>query len=205
MIRTFIATLAVLMFAVAAFAGLTHGFSAMTAETARRQTVAARPIAIPPLAGLDQFGRHQGLANADDARVAIVDFIYTRCTSVCLVLGDSYQQLQAQILAAHLERRVRLVTVSFDPQRDTHAVIAAYAERMRVNPAVWTVLTPGDLAQLHAAMSTFGVIAKPAQLGQFVHNAAFNIVDRHGRLARIIPIDQPRLALDAAREIDSRP
>jgi cytochrome oxidase Cu insertion factor (SCO1/SenC/PrrC family) len=76
---------------------------------------------------------------------------------------------------------------------------------MRVNPAVWTVLTPSDPAQLRAAMSTFGVIAKPAQLGQFVHNAAFNIVDRHGRLARIVPIDQPRLALDAAREIDSRP
>jgi protein SCO1/2 len=137
--------------------------------------------------------------------VAIVDFIFTHCLSICLALGDRYQQLQAQILDAHLEQQLRLVTVSFDPEHDTPAVIANYAARMRVNPAVWTVLTPDDPAQLRAAMSTFGVIAKPADLGQFVHNAAFNIVDRHGRLARIVPIDQPRLALEAAREIGSRP
>ena len=151
MIRTFIATLAVLVIGAAAFASLTHGFTTMTAETARRQTVAARPIAIPPLAGLDQLGHHQALANADDARVAIVDFIYTRCTSICLALGDSYQQLQSQILAAHLERRLRLVTVSFDPEHDTREVIADYADRMRVNPLVWTVLTPDDPEQLQAA------------------------------------------------------
>ncbi len=205
MIRTLIATLAVLLIGVAAFAGLTHGFSALTAETARREAVAARPIAIPELAGINQLGSHQALVNPGDARVAIVDFIFTRCISICLALGDSYQKLQSQILAAHLEQRLRLVTVSFDPEHDTPTTIADYAERMRVNPAVWTVLTPDDPAQLRAAMSSFGVVAKRADLGQFVHNAAFNIVDRHGRLARIVPIDQPRLALEAAREIDSRP
>jgi protein SCO1/2 len=205
LIRTLIATFAVLLLGVAAFAGLTHGFTTLTAETARRQAVAVRPIAIPDLSGVDQLGLRRPMIDAADDRVAIVDFIFTRCTSICLALGDSYQRLQSQILSAHLERRLRLVTVSFDPEHDTPAIIADYAERMRVNPAVWTVLTPSDPAQLRAAMSTFGVIAKPAQLGQFVHNAAFNIVDRHGRLARIVPIDQPRLALDAAREIDSRP
>jgi len=167
--------------------------------------VASRPVAIPPLVGIDQLGHHHALAEADDTRVAIVDFIYTRCTSVCLALGDSYQQLQAQIIAAHLEQRVRLVTISFDPQRDTRQVIADYADRMRVNPAVWTVLTPDDAAQLRAAMATFGVIAKAAEGGQFVHNAAFNVVDRHGKLARIVPIDQPRLALEAASEISAGP
>jgi protein SCO1/2 len=205
MIRTLIATFAVLLLGICALAGLTHGFSALTAETARRYAVAARPIEIPELAGVDQLGRHQAMAGAADTRVTIVDFIFTRCTSICLALGDSYQQLQSQILAAHLEQRIRLVTVSFDPAHDTPAVIADYADRMRVNPAVWTVLTPGDLAQLRAAMSSFGVIAKPADLGQYVHNAAFNIIDLHGRLARIVPIDQPGLALDAAREIYSRP
>jgi hypothetical protein len=38
-----------------------------------------------------------------------------------------------------------------------------------------------------------------------VHNAAFNILDRHGRLARIVSIDQPRLALEVAGEISARP
>ncbi len=205
MIRTLIATLAVLLIGVSALAGLTHGFSALTAETARREAVAARPIEIPALVGVDQLGAHQAMVNPSDARVAIVDFIFTRCTSICLALGDSYQQMQRQILAAHLEQRLRLVTVSFDPARDTPDVIADYADRMRADPAVWTVLRPDDPAQLRAAMSTFGVIAKPADDGQFVHNAAFHIIDRHGRLARIVPIDQPRLALQTARQIDALP
>jgi protein SCO1/2 len=205
LIRSLVATVAVLLIALLAFAGLTHGFTVLTAETARRETVAARPIAIPVLSGVDQVGRHGSLVEADDTRVAIVDFVYTRCTSICLALGDSYQQLQTQILRAHLEQRVRLVTVSFDPEHDTPAVIGDYADRMRVNARVWTVLTPDDPVQLRAALSTFGVIVKPADRGQYVHNAAFNIVDRQGRLARIVPIDQPRLALDAAAEIGSRP
>jgi len=205
LIRTLIATVAVVLIGVSAFARLTHGFSALTTETARREAVAAQPIAIPKLYGVDQAGSHEALVDPGDDRVAIVDFIYTHCISLCLALGDSYQRLQGQILDAHLEKRLRLVTVSFDPAHDTPAVIADYADRMRVDPAVWTVLTPDDPAQLRAAMSTFGVIAKAADLGQFVHNAAFNILDRHGRLARIVSIDQPRLALDAALEIDSEP
>jgi protein SCO1/2 len=200
--RTLLATLAVLLAGVLAFGHLTQGFSVLTAEAARRQAVARSPFRVPGLVGIDQRGARRSLVDPEDHRVAIVDFVYTRCTSICSVLGSSYQQLQAQVEKQHLAGRIHLVTVSFDPEHDTPAVIADYGERLRAHPAVWTILSPGDRDQLRLSLKAFGIVVTPAQNGQFVHNAAFHLVDQHGRLARIIDIDQPQQAVAAARQLD---
>jgi protein SCO1/2 len=203
--RTLLATLAVLVAGAFAFAGLTHGFTVLTAESARRQAVAREPITIPELIGIDQQGQRRALIDKADDRVVIVDFIYTRCTSICSLLGGSYQQMQAAIEEAHLEHAVRLETVSFDPEHDTRAVIYDYSRRLRANPNLWTILTPLDPAALRRTLTVFGVVTTPAPQGQFIHNAAFHIVDRQGRLARIIDISQPREALAAALQLYRAP
>ncbi len=201
MTRTLIATLLVLTAGVLAFSGLTHGFTVLTAESARRQSVAAAPIRIPELIGIDQQGARRRAFESDEGRVLIVDFIYTRCTSLCTALGSSYQQLQSAIEAQHLEHAVRLVAVSFDPGHDTPAIIQEYGARLGAKPSLWTILTPLDADALRRSLNAFGVVAIPAPQGQFVHNAAFHVIDRHGRLARIIDITQPEAALSAARQI----
>jgi protein SCO1/2 len=201
MTRTLIAMLAIAAVGVLAFAGLTHGFTVLTSETARRQAVAAEPMAVPDLWGIDQTGKRRALLDKVDDRAVIVDFIFTRCTSVCSALGNSYQQLQADILEEHLEKAVRLVTVSFDPEHDTPAIIADYGRRFRANSEIWTILTPIDSEALRRALEAFGVVRVPAPAGQFIHNAAFNVIDRRGRLARIVDIGEPRKALAAARRL----
>jgi protein SCO1/2 len=201
MTRTLIATLLVLTAGVLAFSGLTRGFTVLTAESARRQSVAAVPIRIPELTGIDQQGARRPAFGSDEGRVLIVDFIYTRCTSLCSALGSSYQQLQNSIEAQHLEHAVRLVTVSFDPAHDTPATIREYAARLGAKSDLWTILTPLDPDALQRSLNAFGVVAIPAPQGQFVHNAAFHVIDRRGRLARIIDITQPGAALSAARQI----
>ena len=201
MSRTLIATFTVLLGGVLAFAQLTHGFSAITAETARRQSVARSPVRLPALLGIDQRGARRSLVDTKDHRVMIVDFVYTRCPSICSVLGSNYQQLQTQIEKEHLEGRIRLVTVSFDPEHDTLTVIADYGDRLHANPDVWTVLSPLDADQLRSSLKTFGIVVTPSGNGQFIHNAAFHVVDAEGRLARIIDIDQPQQAIAAARRL----
>jgi protein SCO1 len=202
MTRTLTATLAVLMAGVLAFAGLTRGFTVITAESARRQAVAAAPIPVPELIGIDQQGTRRRVFDAADHRVVIVDFIYTRCTSLCSALGSSYQRLQSAIEAQHLEHEVGLVTVSFDPAHDTQAVIREYGHNLGAKPDIWTLLTPLDPDALRRSLKVYGVVATPAPQGQFVHNAAFHVLDRRGRLARIIDITQPDAALAAARGLD---
>jgi protein SCO1 len=199
--RTLIAVLVIMVLGTLAFGRLTRSFTVLTAEAERRQAVAATPIEVPDLRGVDQTGKRRTLLDKTDERTVIVDFIFTRCTSICSALGTSYQQLQADIEEEHLENEVRLVTVSFDPEHDTPAIIADYGRRFRANPQIWTILTPTDSDALRRSLEAFGVVKVPAPLGQFIHNAAFNVLDRSGRLARIVDIGQPRRALAAAQHL----
>jgi protein SCO1/2 len=188
-----------------AFDQLTWGFTAFTSEAARQQAVQAQPVAVPAMGGHDQTGHAMQIASdpyaaaGETGRVAIVDFVYTRCTTLCSALGASYQRLQAQIIQAGLQDRVRLLTISFDPEHDTPAAIAAYATRMQADPKVWTVLTLDRTVDLPVLLKTFGVVVIPAPLEQFQHNAALHIVDGRGRLVRIMDINALQAALASAQ------
>jgi protein SCO1 len=208
--RTALATALVALAGASVLTWLTHGFTSLTAESARRAAVASAPVAVPRLQGVDQSGEVRDLfsepaAEGRPPRVAIVDFIYTRCNGVCSALGSTYQQLQTKIRERGLEDEVRLITVSFDPERDSPAALAQYAARMQAEPRLWTVATPLQPAQLPALLSTFGIVVLPAELpGEFQHNAAFHVLNADGRLARIVDIDDPMAALEEAISISRR-
>src|SRR5471032_232289 len=139
-----------------------------------------------------------------DGRVTIVAFIYTSCNSVCTVLGSEFQQMQQAIRDRHLQDKVRLMSISFDP-RDTDQRLASYVVRQRADPAIWNIVGIDAEAQRHAVLNTFGIVVLPAPLGEFVHNAAFHIVDSDGRLAKIDDFDLPSKALaDAVAMYEAR-
>jgi protein SCO1 len=201
--RTAVATAIVGAVGFVALFELTRGFKGLTSEAARRDAVQQSPVVLPVLQGIDQDGRRHPLFSDTEGsglqpRVAIVDFIYTRCAGVCSSLGGSYQQLQAEIRARHLEGQVRLITVSFDPKHDTAEILAAYARRMRVDSEVWTLVSPQRPEHLPSLLAAFGIVVVPAPMNQFQHNAAFHVLDLQGRLARIVDLDDPHGALEAA-------
>lgn len=193
-----------------AFDRLTWGYRAFTAETARKLAVLEHAVNVPEVWGRDQTGKHLRLtddpqgANANADRITLVDFVYTRCTTLCSALGTSYQQLQSQIVATGLQDRVRLLTVSFDPTHDTPSAIADYANRMHTDPTVWTVMTLDHAADLPGLLRAFGIVVVPAAQEQFQHNAALHVVDSEGRLRRIFDIDEPDQALVAAVQLSDR-
>jgi len=202
-------TLAALSLCVAlGVAGLhaaTFGFRVVSTESGRRLSVAARPVALPAVALSLPSGAGMPLPTsfATDARPAIVVFFYSRCESVCSVLGDEMQRLQAQIFARGLERRVRLVGISFDPADDA-AALAAYAARMGADPRLWRVAGVSDARARARLLEACGVTVVAAPFGQFVHNAAFHLVDRNARLVRILDYDDPDGALAAALALEAR-
>ncbi|CAM5179565.1 hypothetical protein CDEF62S_04938 [Castellaniella defragrans] len=194
-----------LVFALVAGLGslyaITDGYSVLTAEGARRQAVAAHPRMLPPARILTEAGEVLPL-EADlrrDGRVAIINFFYTRCISLCLAQGSITERLQQAIEAEGLQHRIRLISISFD-LRDKAPDLARYARRMGADDAIWQFMAFSDPAQAKAALGVFGITVVPAPLGEFEHNAAFHIVTPQGRLARILDLDQPGLALEAAKE-----
>ena len=193
---TFGAVLAVTLAGGAALYHGSSGFRAVSTESARRIAVAERPVPAPKthLAGAD--GHTTLLADelARDGRVALVTFIYARCQSVCRAVGTELQQMQEHIQARGAADKVRLVTISFDPRDDARALFE-YARMMKTDPDVWRLYGIPAGAERQGLLDAFGVIVVPAPLGEFEHNAAFHVVDRSGRLVRILDYAEPDAAL----------
>lgn len=143
-------------------------------------------------------------ASAASGAVTLVDFVYTRCQTVCLSLGSSFQQMQASLLKDQMtdpDSGVRLLSISFDSAHDTPTALAAYAQRLEANPKVWRFVRVPDAAQMEELLRRFEVVVVPDGRGDYEHNAAFLVFDTHGRLVRIFDLAEQQLALDYARHL----
>jgi protein SCO1/2 len=135
---------------------------------------------------------------APGGKVWLVDFVYTRCQTLCSSLGSIYQQLQAQIEARGLQGKVGLLSISFDPANDTAPALAAYSARMQMNPDVWQIITLTDWQDRRRLLDAFGIMVVPAPLGEFEHNAALHVVSSDGTLHQIIDYTDFNNALNVA-------
>jgi protein SCO1/2 len=162
----------------------TDGFSAYTLESARRLQALRSPAAVPALALELADGRLASL-HAIEARVLLVDFVYTRCDSYCSVLGTVFTQLQQRLAAEIAAGAVRLVSISFDPRHDTPQALAAYRERHRGDPHAWVLGRPAAAADLPGWLDAFGVVVIPDELGGYAHNAAVHVVGPDRKLVAI--------------------
>ena len=203
LIATFGLCLGVLLAGLAALFHATAGGTAYTTETLRRSEVAQAPLPVPDFRVIDAQGREQGLREllAGDGRVWIVDFVYTRCATLCLALGTVFQQLQAELVAQGLQDRVGLLSISFDPEQDRPPALADYARRMGMQPDAWRLLSLAEPADRRRLLESFGIMVVPAPLGEFEHNAALHIVTADGRLVRILGLEQGAQALQLARRL----
>ena len=167
-----------------------------------REAPALPPLIIEPLAG--PSGDWSDMLRGD-GRVTVLHFVYTGCRTLCTVQSAQTRELQRQLQARGLGGRVRLVTVSFDPQRDSLEVLARYAGRFSAQPDQWSMWRPADGAQLKVALRQLGIVVIPdAEVeGEFIHNAAWLVVDRQARLRAIVPQEAPLRALRLAQELAS--
>ena len=103
---------------------------------------------------LDQGGKGVRLAQeVIGNRIAVVNFIYTTCTTVCPVSSATFQQLQ-QKLGARLGKEVVLVSVTVDPLRDTPQRLREYAGRYQAREG-WVWLT-GAKPDVDGVLKGFG-------------------------------------------------
>jgi cytochrome oxidase Cu insertion factor (SCO1/SenC/PrrC family) len=110
--------------------------------------------------GLD--GRPQRLARFTHERITLLGFIYTTCMDpegcpLAYRVFDTVRQAVAS--APALRERVRLVTLSFDPARDTPAAMRRYAgSRVRDDggDVPWYFLTTRSARELLPLVEGFG-------------------------------------------------
>lgn len=201
--RTATATLLLALLTYAAGVWLTMDFRVWTSEGARRLAVVRSPIAAPEVPvqgpGIDAKALPALLSARGGA--TIVDFIYTRCVTVCSVQGSTFRRLEAALQSDRENGGpgVQLLSISFDPKHDTLDVLDAYGRQFHADPTVWRFAAPVQLAGLQALLDRYGVVVIPDRLGGYEHNAALLILDRAGRLVHIYDYDRADDALALAR------
>ncbi len=165
----------------------TDGLGALTTEGSRRLEVAAAHPELPDLVLEDMNGREIVLG-APGQTIALAEFIYTTCPTICRTAGEEMAQLRDRLTVLGLGDRVKLMSISFDPAHDDQEAMMDYGELHGADGFVWTIARPGagDLAVM---LDSFGVQVIPDDFGGYEHNAALHLVDRQGRLTRIFDID----------------
>ncbi len=183
----------VLAAGVGAVAFETDGFRVVTSDGARALAVAAHPQPVPDARLVDQDGRQFSLGDYRGKPV-LVEFIYTRCPTICSVLGDQFHR----VLAAAPERDFALLSISFDPAHDDRGARADYGARFGAVAPRWRIAAAADADGLAALERSFGVVVIPDGMGGFVHDGAVYLVDGEGRLARVLDPDTEPALLAAA-------
>jgi len=146
-------------------------------------------------------------------RVTLLSFIYTRCadaTACPLATGVLREIHAAGQNDPELSRSLRLITLSFDPQHDTPAVMADYASVHRDEPGgpEWLFLTSASPRDLAPILESYGqrVNRKPnpaSPLGPLYHLLRVYLIDRDGMIRNIYSsgLLDPRLVLADVRTL----
>jgi protein SCO1/2 len=119
-------------------------------------------------------------------QVCLVSFVFTTCNGTCPATTHRMGQVQAALKQRGLDKggRVRLLSITLDPARDTPEVLRKYMDLYDAEPANWTFLT-GDKERVNKVVAAWGMWAKPAANGQLDHPSRVFLVDRKGRIREI--------------------
>jgi protein SCO1/2 len=131
---------------------LAHDSHASHASVAYSRSV--QSVTIPALPLVDATGRSVNLTQLlETDKPVLINFIFTSCSAVCPVMAATFSQVQERL--GEKRERVRMLSVSIDPEHDTPARLSEYAQRFRAR-ADWHFLT-GNQDAIRRVQQAFDV------------------------------------------------
>ena len=146
---------------------------------------AAQEQALPKIAPAPDFA----LTSQDGAPVKLADyrgkvvavtFIFTLCADTCPVLTPMMSFVQDQ-LGNDFGEKIRFVSITVDPERDTPEVLKDYAQAFGANLSGWAFLT-GTPDAIRDLTRRYGVFASKTPSGSIDHTFLTSIIDQRGIL-----------------------
>jgi protein SCO1 len=108
---------------------------------------------------LDRDGRRLPLSRFTSGKITLLGFIYTSCADPrgCPLTTQVFHTVRHRVSEdPALRARVRLVSLSFDPARDTPATMRRYAADVPANGVEWAFLTTEQPRTLVRLLDGFG-------------------------------------------------
>ena len=155
-----------------------------------------RIMAAPDGEVLDLDGRRQRLRTFTRERITLLGFVYTTCVDPegCPLAYRVFDALRHAVGdRPDLRGQVRLVTLSFDPERDTPAAMRAYAGRRATDSksgVPWHFLTTRSSRALAPLLDGFGQDVRSTRMDsntprELSHVLKVFLIDRAGDVREI--------------------
>jgi cytochrome c peroxidase len=151
--------------------------------------------------------------------VVLLSFVYASCSDVngCPLATAVLHRVRARLAEAPATAaRVRLVSLSFDPERDTPEVMRRYAAPFEGRGVDWTFLTTESEAKLQPILEAYGqpvtreLDASGRPSGNIAHILRVFLIDRQRRIRNVYTVsflhadtllsDIETILLDAPRD-----
>ena len=143
---------------------------------------------------LDDSGRRLQLHELQGDKYVLMGFIYTHCPDIngCPLASYVMKQVQGRLLETpELAKRVRLISLSFDPQLDSPAAMRQYAMHFRRTGFDWQFLTTESESALQPILEGYGqwrqIVLKEdgSYAGSMSHILRVYLIDRQNRIRNI--------------------
>lgn len=142
---------------------------------------------VPPFAFIDQNGRTVSDKSLE-GRILVVDFFFTRCTTICPRMTANMQRLQLELTDPAKRgsfKDVVFLSHTVDPEHDTPEVLRKYARQHEADTTLWRFVTgPKEDLYRQGAEGYFLAAAEDVLAPDgFLHSEKFVLIDgeRHIR------------------------
>ncbi|MEN9732770.1 MAG: hypothetical protein RLZ45_765 [Verrucomicrobiota bacterium] len=142
---------------------------------------------VPDHAFTNQLGQALRLGSFRGQALA-VSFIFTRCPFplFCPRMSERFAEVQSAFAAQKVQAtNWHLLSVTFDPEYDTPAVLKAYGQRWKADPERWTLAT-GGFDQIEPFATSVGLyFGRGVSIADQNHNLRTLVIGPDGRLVQI--------------------
>ena len=158
---------------------------------------------LPPIthasdgAVLLEDGQESQLFDLMGDRLVLFSFIYTRCNDIngCPLANAVFHKLQAKLQERpDVAQATRLLSISFDPERDTPEVMREFGQGLGGDGVDWQFLTTQDRETLEPILDDYGQYTireydeSGEYTGDFAHMLRVFLIDRELRVRNIYSV-----------------
>jgi protein SCO1/2 len=130
-----------------------HGHSTSVAHVNYSRSVADYELPDAPLVSMDGLKTSLSSALKHDGPI-MLQFIFTTCPTICPVMSSTFSAAQAKL--GEDVGKVRMISISIDPEHDTPERLREYARKFRAGQQ-WLFLTGSaeDIAAVQKAFDAY--------------------------------------------------